>query len=151
MGHRRSIPESIQKQVRHRANYLCEYCHTAERWQYVAFTIDHVLPLALGGTNDLNNLSLACFHCNRRKSHHVDAMDPDTDESFPLFNPRQDAWSQHFIWSADRLRIIGLTPIGRATIEHLVLNRDRVIHLRAADVLVSRHPPHGDPLQHPDS
>jgi len=32
-------------QIRKRANDLCEYCHTSEKWQYVKFTIDHVIPL----------------------------------------------------------------------------------------------------------
>jgi HNH endonuclease len=30
-------------------------------------TIDHVVPLALGGTSRLENLRLACGGCNRRK------------------------------------------------------------------------------------
>ncbi len=68
----------------------------------------------------------------------------------PLFNPRQHSWSEHFIWSADGLLIIGLTPIGRATVATLVLNRERVINIRAADKAVGRHPPGGDPIQ-PDN
>jgi 5-methylcytosine-specific restriction endonuclease McrA len=68
MPARRKIPEDLQNQVRQRANYLCEYCHASEQWQYVAFTIDHVIPLALSGADILNNLALACFHCNRKKS-----------------------------------------------------------------------------------
>jgi HNH endonuclease len=32
------------------------------------FTVDHIVPLAQGGTTILENLALACFHCNRRKS-----------------------------------------------------------------------------------
>jgi len=46
---RRVIPRESQAHVRRRAQYLCEYCHTAEQWQYVPFTVDHVLPLAQGG------------------------------------------------------------------------------------------------------
>jgi len=43
--------------------------------------------------------------------------------------------------------IIGLTSIGRATVTALVLNRERVINIRAADKTVGRHPPAGDPIQ----
>jgi hypothetical protein len=64
-----------------------------------------------------------------------------------LFNPKQDSWSEHFIWSADGLSIVGLTPIGRATVTALVLNRDRVINIRAADKAIKRHPPAGDLIQ----
>jgi 5-methylcytosine-specific restriction endonuclease McrA len=146
MPARRSIPESVQHQVRERADYLCEYCHTAEQWQYVRFTIDHLLAVVQGGTNDLANLALACFHCNRRKSTLLTTIDPDTGETVPLFNPRQQAWANHFVWSSDRLRIVALTPIGRATIERLHLNRTRVLDIRAADLTVGRHPPPTDPV-----
>ena len=71
---------------------------------------------------------------------------PTSDVS-TAFNPRQDDWDKHFMWSADGLFVIGLTPVGRATIEALALNRDRVINIRATDRMVGRHPPFGDPVQ----
>jgi hypothetical protein len=40
-----------------------------------------------------------------------------------------------------------LTSIGRATVTALVLNRERVINILAADKTVGRHPPAGDPIQ----
>ena len=147
MAARRKNPEDIQKQVRQRANYLCEYCHASEKWQYVAFTIDHVIPLTTSGADTLNNLALACFHCNRKKSGKTTTIDPQSSTEVPLFNPRQHSWSEHFIWSADELFIIGLTPMGRATVTALALNRERVINIRAADQAVGRHPPVGDPIQ----
>jgi 5-methylcytosine-specific restriction endonuclease McrA len=147
---RRSLPANVQRQVRERASYLCEYCHTAEQWQYVRFTIDHIVALAQGGGDDSENLALACFHCNRKKSNLRTAIDPDTDEFTPLFHPRQHNWSDHFIWSTDRLRIVGLTPIGRATIAVLQLNRPRVLDIRAADRAVGRHPPPNDPVMQPE-
>jgi hypothetical protein len=147
MPARRKISEELQNQVHQRANYLCEYCHASEQWQYVAFTIDHVIPLTLSGADTLDNLALACFHCNRKKSEKTTTIDPQSSTEVPLFNPRQHSWSEHFIWSNDGLFIIGLTPIGRATVATLVLNRERVINIRAADQAVGRHPPTGDPLQ----
>lgn len=146
---RRHIPKRVQNAVRQRANYLCEYCHTAEKWQYILFTVDHITPLAEAGADALYNLALACFHCNRRKSNLLRVLDPESNEQVPLFNPRQQMWSEHFCWSADRLRIIGRSPIGRGTIAALALNRERVIRLRAADLLVNRHPPDGDPIEEP--
>ena len=143
----RKIPDSIRQEVRQRAGFLCEYCHTAEQWQYVPFTVDHVVPLSQGGEDDFSNLALACFHCNRYKSNRVTAVDPQTDKETPLFNPRQHKWRDHFVWSADLLYINGLTSIGRATIAGLRLNRGRIIPIRAADVRVRRHPPDEDPVQ----
>lgn len=141
------IPEAAQEQVCQRANGLCEYCHASEQWQYVRFTVDHVTPLAQGGADSLDNLALACFHCNRRKSAKTTAIDPDSNLEVRLFNPRQDVWGSHFIWSADGLLILGLTPTGRATVAALDLNRDRVLNIRAADQEIGRHPPPNDPRQ----
>ena len=137
----------LQEQVRTRAAQLCEYCHTNERWQYVRFTIDHLLPVAEGGTDALDNLALACFHCNRRKSNMQTALDPVTQQEVALFNPRTHVWAAHFIWSSDGLTIEPLTPTGRATLELLELNRERIQDIRAADVAVKRHPPPQDPIQ----
>lgn len=143
----RQYTASLQQQVRQRARFLCEYCHTNEQWQYVPFTVDHVIPLKLGGTDDVENLALACFHCNRRKSDRVTAVDPQTNEDVPLFNPRQDEWNHHFIWSADCLSIVGQTATGRATVNSLDLNRRRILPIRADDWVIGRHPPKNDPVQ----
>lgn len=59
----------------------------------------------------------------------------------------QNQVRQHFIWSGNGLRIIGLTPTGRATVAALVFNRERIINIRAADIEIGRHPPSGDPIQ----
>ncbi len=143
----RKFSQAIQNQVRLRAKYLCEYCHTNERWQYVRFTIDHLIAISEGGEGNLENLALACFHCNRRKSNKQVALDTKTGQALALFNPRIHPWAEHFIWSSDGMRIIPLTPIGHATAELLELNRERILRIRAADVSVHRHPPEGDPIQ----
>jgi hypothetical protein len=109
--------------------------------------VDHVVPLAKGGSDNPDNLALACFHCNRRKADRLTALDPDSKKQVPLFNPRQDEWSEHFMWSAVGFQVVGLTAVGRATIAALALNRDRAIRIRAADQVVGRHPPSGDPVQ----
>jgi len=144
---RQSNSAEIKNHVRERARYLCEYCHTSEKWQYVPFTIDHITPLAKGGSDELDNLALACFHCNRYKSDRVTAINSKTGTEIPLFNPRHDNWNDHFIWSIDGLRIVPITAIGRVTIELLRLNRERIIPIRADDILVNRHPPSSDKIK----
>ena len=136
------IPVAVREQVRRWAHYLCGYCHASERWQYAAFTMDHIVPLSQGGSSDVDNLALVCFSCNRRKSDRQERVDPETRASVRLFHPRQDQWAVHFIWSRDGL--IGRTAIGRATVEALELNRERVRRFHAADQEVGRHPPEGD-------
>ncbi|MFQ5632116.1 MAG: hypothetical protein ACE5I1_25385, partial [bacterium] len=50
------------------------------------------------------------------------AIDPRTEKRVMLFNPRADVWRQHFRWSKDWHKIIGRTPVGRATVEALDMN-----------------------------
>lgn len=145
------VTSSVRRAIRAQADGICEYCHATEQWQYVSFTIDHIIPPRSGGTHAPDNLSLACFHCNRQKGERVAAVDPDSGVEAHLFNPRQQSWPEHFIWSPDKLMIVGLTPVGRATVETLRLNRERIISIRAADLIINRHPPAGDPVQKDDN
>jgi hypothetical protein len=144
---RRKISKRVEALVRQRAGGLCEFCHAAERWQYVKFTVDHWMPLSLGGSDALENLALACFRCNRRKGVRLSATDPESGAVVALFNPRQDRWGEHFVWSRDGRLVIGVTPIGRTTVAMLDLNRERVVAIRAADMEIGRHPPIDDPIQ----
>ena len=49
----------------------CEGC--SQRIQAgQAWDIDHILPLALGGTNEPNNLQILCKPCHQTKTHHSD-------------------------------------------------------------------------------
>jgi len=143
----RYINEATQNQVRQRAKFLCEYCHASEQWQYVSFTVDHVIPLTKGGANSIDNLALACFHCNRQKSDKLKAFDEPSLSEVPLFNPRTESCQEHFIWSTYTLSFIGLTPTGRATAAALAFNRARIINIRAADREIGRPPPSDDPIQ----
>lgn len=145
MPTRRKIPGRVRESVRQRARLQCEYCHAAEAWQYVEFTLEHIVPLVEGGADQAENLALACFACNRRKWNKRLGFDEETQTNQRLFNPRVDVWGTHFSWSVDGLSIIGLTPIGRATVAALELNRERAKLIRAADLAIGRHPPSEDP------
>jgi hypothetical protein len=109
--------------------------------------MDHVVPVLEGGGEHLENLALACFHCNRRKSNNQTATDPETSAVVSLFNPRLQRWSEHFTWSEDGLCVMPQTATGRATVALLQLNRERIVEIRRVDVEVRRHPPEGDPIQ----
>jgi hypothetical protein len=141
---RPKVPAELRALVCDRAAGLCEYCHASETWQYVEFTMEHLIPLVAGGETTTANLALACFACNRRKGDRRAGIDPATGEELALFHPRNDRWNDHFAWSADGLRIVGTTATGRATVNALELNRERNQRVRAADMVVGRHPPEGD-------
>ena len=104
--------------------------------------IEHLIPRAKGGTSDESNLWLSCPLCNRHKGDRTEAEDPATGATLPLFNPRTQRWSEHFRWTADGLRIVGLTPVGRATVAALHLDDDPdAVVVRSFWVLAGWHPP----------
>jgi hypothetical protein len=59
----------------------------------------------------------------------------------PLFNPREQRWSAHFAWTDGGVRIRGLTPTGRATMEALRLNNPYIVPARRLWVVAGWHPP----------
>jgi hypothetical protein len=108
------------------------------------FTLDHVIPSAKGGSDDFGNLALCCYVCNPLKSDRTEAPDPQTGKVVPLFNPRRRRWRSHFQWSHDGLFLVGTTPIGRATVEALKLNRSSLLIARRTWVQWGVHPPRRD-------
>ncbi|NJK51771.1 MAG: HNH endonuclease [Leptolyngbyaceae cyanobacterium SU_3_3] len=144
------IPKLLYETVRQRAQFRCEYCHYPELLSSAPLTIDHIQPQSLGGSDELDNLALACRRCNERRYNFTTGIDPETKVDFPLFNPRQQQWSEHFIWSVDALKIIGKTPYGRATCNRLDLNDERreepfIQNARKQWVASQLHPPKDDP------
>jgi hypothetical protein len=136
-----AISVTVRQLVRERARQRCEYCQTAEWLSGIANEIDHIIPLAAGGTDDLDNLCLACPVCNGRKWAKTRAVDPTTGATVALFHPRQQLWSDHFAWSEDSKTILGLTVCGRATIQALQMNHELIVAARAIWVRVKLHPP----------
>jgi hypothetical protein len=89
-----AVSPSTRRLVRERAVFRCEYCHADERWQYVRFTMDHVVPQSEQGCDDADNLVLACRNCNERRSNCCQAVDPRSGETVAIFNPRTDGWGR---------------------------------------------------------
>ncbi len=135
------ISAEQQRQVIERAKRRCEYCKSSMDYASQSFAMEHIIPISAGGETVLTNLALACGGCNGHKYTKVDAIDPVSQTRVALFNPRQQTWSNHFGWSADYLTVLGLTAIGRATVEALKLNRPGVINLRRLLLLAGLHPP----------
>jgi hypothetical protein len=124
-----------------RANECCEYCGSKSRFSAAPFSVEHVIPRAAGGTDDPDNLALACGGCNGHKCDSAKGTDPVTGRDVSLYHPRRERWAEHFAWSADFDYLIGMTATGRATIEKLKLNRLGVVELRRALRGQGEHPP----------
>jgi hypothetical protein len=92
------------------------------------FQIDHIIAEKHGGQTVENNLALACPHCNRFKGPNIAGVDPASDQTVRLFDPRRDIWEEHFQWEG--ARIVGRTPIGRASVQVLAMNADDLLLIR---------------------
>lgn len=124
------------------ARSCCEYCRYPQKYSPEdRLSLEHILPRSRGGVTELSNLALCCQGCNNHKYNHISAIDPDTNQSEPLFHPRTQRWDDHFQWSQDLLIIEGKTPTGRATIVRLQVNRAGPVNLRRKLIEYGEHPP----------
>jgi hypothetical protein len=136
-----SVPAWLRARVAAQAGGRCGYCRTAEAITGAPLVIDHLIPEALGDRTEEANLWLACSQCNLHKGDRLTACDPLTEAWVRLFDPRRQVWDDHFRWSPSRDEILGLTPIGRATVQALNLNRLLLVQARRAWVAAGLHPP----------
>lgn len=135
------LTDAQRAQVMARARSCCEYCRAQQDFSPDSFSIEHIQPRAKGGADALENLGCACQGCNNRKFVSVDAVDPLTGESVSLFHPRQQRWTEHFAWNEDFTLVLGVTPIGRATVDQLEWNRQGLVNLRRVLFAMGEHPP----------
>lgn len=54
---------TINEQVKSRDGYRCVFCGASD-----TVTVDHLIPLASGGTDEMTNYVTACWTCNQRKA-----------------------------------------------------------------------------------
>jgi hypothetical protein len=135
------LSRASRERVASAAHYQCEYCQTAQEISGAQMHIEHIIPLSQGGPSDESNLCLACAWCNSYKSAQTHGLDPETRNEVPLFNPRTQQWHDHFRWSQDGRYIIGLTAIGRATVDTLKMNNAFIVPARRHWVEAGWHPP----------
>lgn len=135
------ISEATRRRVREAAGDACGYCLSPQRLVMSRLEIEHIIPRARGGSDEEANLWLSCGLCNRYKSAQVEAADPLTGDTVPLYNPRTNIWYEHFGWSMDGVKVVGLTPAGRATVNALNLNNEVAVEVRRNWVLAGWHPP----------
>ncbi len=95
------------------------------------FEIEHIIPLSRQGTDDEANLALACRSCNLRKGTRISGVVTDSDTEVHFFHPRQNHWSEHFQIDAESGMVMGITAVGKVTVENLEMN--------SAAQVVARH------------
>ena len=70
---RKPVSRRLRFEILRRDNHTCRYC--GAQAPDVALTVDHVIPVTLGGGNDPSNLVTSCQPCNAGKA----STSPDTD------------------------------------------------------------------------
>jgi len=135
------ISTALRQRVAAAARFRCGYCLTSQQIIGPLLEIDHIIPEAKGGTNDEENLFLACPMCNSHKAACHEATDPESRLIVPLFNPRTEVWTEHFEWVEEGTVIFGKTPTGRATVTALNMNHPDVVAARRLWVIAGWHPP----------
>lgn len=65
MAERKAIPNKVRFEVFKRDKFTCQYC--GRKAPDVVLNIDHIKPVAKGGTNEIMNLVTSCFECNNGK------------------------------------------------------------------------------------
>lgn len=72
---RRNLTEKewadLTRQVIERDGWICAYCDCDLTVPDARYAIDHIYPLARGGSNDLENLTMSCQPCNASKGDKI--------------------------------------------------------------------------------
>ncbi|MEM6312648.1 MAG: HNH endonuclease signature motif containing protein [Planctomycetota bacterium] len=132
------ISAETRRKVMERAGDRCEYCRMPSAGLASRLQVDHVRPRQHGGSDDLDNLAAACDRCNNQRGPNLSGFDPETDLITPLFDPRVQAWDEHF--AVVGLEVVGLSPEGRATVHLLEMNRQHYVTMRRLLVAIDMWP-----------
>jgi hypothetical protein len=108
--------------VAERAHHRCEYCRAPESIFNAVLEVEHITPVANGGTSTEENLALACRSCNSFKGSRSSYIDPESGREERFYHPRQDRWNEHFSVSSESSEIMAITAIGRVTAISLKMN-----------------------------
>ena len=132
------VPAPLRQLVVERAGGRCEYCRYPQAASLLAFEIEHIISEKHRGATAPDNLALACPYCNRFKGTDLGSVDVETGQLTPFFNPRTQAWADHF--RLEGAQIAPLTPEGRVTVEILRFNHPDQVLERARLISLGRYP-----------
>jgi len=135
------VTQGQRQQLLAADDHRCAYCQTSQFNSGSPMVIDHIVPQSKGGGSDFGNLCFSCRRCNEFKGSATAMEEPLTGETVSFFHPRRQQWSDHFIWDAAALRLVGITAVGRVTVIGLKMNNEVIVAVRRKWVSVGWHPP----------
>lgn len=134
------VSDKLRQKIIEQSRNRCGYCLGEQRYIFAPLEIDHILPTAEGGTDDEENLWMACRLCNSHKGTKTHGIDIYSKRKTPLFNPRKQKWKRHF-YIVNGIEIVGKTAIGRVTVEVLQMNNRLAITVRENWLVAGWYPP----------
>ncbi len=117
-------------EIAERTNHRCEYCQAPEVVFNFPFEVEHIIPSSRQGENDAANLALACRSCNLRKGNRIRGILPDSTVEVYLFHPRKNPWTEHFQIEIESAKILGITSVGKVTVDCLEMNSSTQVAAR---------------------
>lgn len=51
---------ALKEKVRSRANGCCEYCFSQNKYSPDPFSVEHIIPVSKGGSDEMDNLAYSC-------------------------------------------------------------------------------------------
>lgn len=123
-----------------RAGRRCEYCRLhQDDYPFQTFHVEHIIARQHGGSDEDDNLCLACSECNWAKGPNLAGL--LNGKLVALFHPRRQNWQRHFVWRGTIL--VGKTRAGKVTVQVLDMNSSPRVMLRENLLLEGRFPPGG--------
>jgi len=70
--HKRNVSSDVKKIVAYNQSYKCAACERLGVDQLLppTYEVDHVIPLHMGGTNEIGNLEALCNSCHAQKTQY---------------------------------------------------------------------------------
>lgn len=65
---RKTISNKTRFEVFQRDKFTCQFCKRTKDHDNISLEVDHIIAVANGGTDTIENLHTTCFDCNRGKS-----------------------------------------------------------------------------------
>jgi 5-methylcytosine-specific restriction endonuclease McrA len=85
------MTSASRQAVRRRARNRCEYCRIhQDDAPFLKHQIEHIIPRQHHGGDNLANLALACYRCNKFKGPNLSAFDPQTGK-WPAYSIHADS------------------------------------------------------------
>lgn len=138
MAERTALPKKVRFEVFKRDSFTCQYCGRSA--PNVILEVDHIVPVAEGGTNEVINLITSCRDCNRGKGAKLlsstETLDKQKKQLDELNEMREQTdmmveWKKELLQlenkQADEIENLleamtdrGLTDLGRRSVRNLI-------------------------------